>query len=119
MRGRLVLAGLEHPELVQVTLWTAGEGHFLELAGNGCFEAEASPGRYRVVVRRGTQDLLSTPEFELVAGGATDIGDLQVEAPGAVEIELTGIPAGALSRTHFSLDHEGVDSVQLTWTDGR
>jgi hypothetical protein len=76
------------------------------------------PGRYYLRVSHSIRnDLLTTPEFEVEAGGLTDLGEIAVGEGGAVELEIVGVPARFLRGASFSLERRSANSVSLEWRD--
>jgi RNA polymerase sigma-70 factor, ECF subfamily len=109
---------------VVVSLWPIGrkEGVFLDLDVNtGIFRGKAQPGRYRLLTYRGTRELLTSAEFMVEEGGVSELGDLVLQAPGRVEIVMTGkAPMRTLTGMRVSLVRvDGPHNpVLCTETDG-
>ena len=121
LQARVVSPG-ENPANLTAILWKEGanEGHFLEVDPSGALEAEIFPGRYRIRVKRGSEEVLSSPAFEVEPGSVADLGDLLLEAAGRVEVELVppaGVQLRALTGLGLSLEREGSSSVELEWED--
>lgn len=91
LRGRMVDPDARSLEDVVATLWQVGqrEGHFVEFdAGTGSFDERTQPGRYRLNFRRGERALLTTPVFVVEEDRTCELGDVEFQRPGRVEIAL-------------------------------
>jgi hypothetical protein len=106
LRARIIDSSGHTLEDVELTLWRTGgrEGHYLSFdTSTGAVEARAQPGRYRIQVGRGGQELFTSAEFTLEEAKVTELRDLTVRPPGRVEVRITGLPPD-VSRPDLELE---------------
>lgn len=121
--GRLVLPDGRPPQDVELVINRQGDnrGLFVDFdATSGDFHHEAHlPGKYSLRAIRGSKLLAESPLLELIAGQATDVGVLRIEAPGRFELTLLGVPAEEMGSLSMWLDRSIASSEPLALKDGR
>lgn len=123
VRGVLLGADGRAPADVELVLYPVGgsSGGFVEFdARTGAFDhGPSAAGHYLLSAMRGGLTLFDSAEFTIEDGRTTDVGVLRIEAQGAIEIAVKGVPETELGRLRFALDRSRHGTIEPALEGGR
>lgn len=75
-------------------------------------------GRWRIEISRSFHLLHATDWIDVEAGATRDIGTIRMEAPGAIEVVVLGLPDDVVAELSGRLDRPGFSTMELASEEG-